>query len=539
MTDDEIKEIKTAYSLECSEKLAEIEAALLSLEPNPTIGDEFSTLFRAVHTIKGSSSIVGADQIEMFCHALEELLTKLREHELLLNQEMIPFLLKCHDHIRALVTDFETDLSDQGLKKADELLLAQIGCYISHPKIGNVQIEATTTSKPQESEPSEHQPDQKFVRVDAHKLDQLINLVVELVTASSILEANVRLSSDLASIESSSSVSALVKQVQERAMSFRMIPVGDLFKRFQRSLHDMAATSGKSARLVISGGESELDKVVAEKLKEPLLHLMRNAVDHGLETSDDRIVAGKSATGTIELSAFHEAGAIVIEISDDGRGINKEKVLRRALANGLLRPEEAGTHDVYSLIFEPGFTTLEEATLLSGRGVGMDVVKKQVEALRGKIDISSQEGEGTRIQLRIPLSLALIDGFMVIVGKERFIMPMELIEETIDLPPESLKSINTHGYLELRGEALSCLDLLELTPHCSETQASRFAVVVKLSGVKTALIVDRLEGETKAVIKPLGKIYRNVRAISGASILGDGSIALILDISELLSLVRT
>jgi len=273
---------------------------------------------------------------------------------------------------------------------------------------------------------------------------------------------------------------------------------------------------------------------MAERLREPLVHLIRNAIDHGIEPPAERQAAGKPATGTIRMNAFQEAGSIVIEVRDDGRGICRERVLQRAVERGLIRPLEVVDRDPLALIFEPGFSTTEEATLLSGRGVGMDVVKRTIEELRGKIDVTSSEGQGACFQLRLPLSLALIDGFMVTVGNDAYILPMDLVDETIDLPAEAAAGLLLRGYLNIRGEALPCLDLRDIVKPAVPAPLSRFIVVVKQDGRRIGLAVDVLVGEVKAVIKPLGRLYRDARIISGATILGDGTIALILDLPELL-----
>lgn len=532
---DEFAEIREAFALESAEMLAEMEAALLVLEGHPAPGDDFNRLFRAVHTVKGSASIVSADQVEAFCHALEHLMVKVRENKLPLVRELVTLFFQCHDHIRGLINAFETSSADAPPRHEQLLTLItgwQTPATIETVAPVELELGLTTDEAPTEQSAAS----QKVVRVDAQKLDQLINLVVELVTASSELESHVKRMGDSASFESASAVSLLVKKIQERAMVFRMVPVGDLFRRFQRLVHDLAASSGKKIQLTTAGTDAELDKVMAERLREPLVHLIRNSIDHGIEPPAERLAANKPATGTIRMNAFQEAGSIVIEVRDDGRGICRERVLRRAVERGLIRPLEVADRDPLSLIFEPGFSTMEEATLLSGRGVGMDVVKRTIEELRGKIDVTSIEGQGTCFQLRLPLSLALIDGFMVGAGNNYFILPMELVDETIDLPAEVSAALKQRGYLNIRGEALPCLDLRKIVGSSDCAPVSRFAVVVKHEGRKIGLAVDQLMGEVKAVVKPLGRLYRDTRIISGATILGDGAIALILDLPELLRL---
>lgn len=533
MTSEEQAEIRFAFALETAENLAEMETALLALESRPEIGDDLNALFRAVHTIKGSAGIVGAETVELFCHDTEHLLSRVREQELPLTRDLVALLLQCHDHVRALVGAFEAGTAS--LPPIHDQLLSRIATWLALPCHGTGDVREHEVPAPSAAETlAESNADRRIVKIESGKLDQLINLVVELVTATSELESHVKRTADPAAAESAATVSLLVKQVQERTMIFRMVPVEDLFRRFQRVLHDLAAETGKQLRLQTTGVETELDKVLAEKIREPLLHLVRNAADHGIEPPDERLSAGKPPFGTISLNAWQETGSIVIEVADDGRGINREKVLQRGLERGLVRTGDAAGLDPLSLIFEPGFSTIEQATRLSGRGVGMDVVRKIVEGLRGKLELESLEGSGTKVRIRLPLSLALIDGFMVAVGGRFFIMPMDLVDETLDLSPADLQRLEGRGYHDLRGEALPCLDLRASLQIDAPAPASRFAVVARTGARRTALVVDHLEGAVKAVIKPLGNAYRDVRIISAATILGDGSIALILDIPELL-----
>lgn len=533
---DEFAEIREAFALESAEMLAEIESALLALNSHPSATDEFNRLFRAVHTVKGSAGIVSADHVEQFCHHLEHLLVKVREENRQISPELLTLCLQCHDHIKLLISVFESG-SEAPPENHSRML-----SLLTDRQTETASCHEEPLPPPQPEPGSRYEVSgqddsaaaQKVVRVDARKLDQLINLVVELVTAGSELEAFVKKTGDSSSIESASQVSQLVKKIQERAMVFRMVPVGDLFRRFQRLVHDLAEDGGKKIQLITSGTDTELDKVMAEKLREPLVHLIRNAVDHGLETVDERLAAGKPESGVIQMNAFHEAGCIVIEVRDDGRGISRQKLLLKATEKGLLRGQDPSDSELFSCIFEPGFSTLDQATMLSGRGVGMDAVKRAVEELRGRIDLTTTEGEGTCFQLRMPLSLALIDGFMVICGNDQYILPMDQVDETIDLTQEKGEELARRGYLDLRGEALPCLDLNQALQQPQSAQKGRFAVVVRQNNRRIGLAVDRLAGEIKAVIKPLGQLYRNARLISGATILGDGTIALIIDLPELI-----
>ncbi len=537
----EQQEIREAFALEAVEMLAEMEGALLELGAHPqSAGDGFNRLFRTVHTIKGSAGIVSADYLEQFCHSLESLLVRIREHELLLSHDLIGLFIQCHDHITRLISGFES--GDDTAPPRQSPLITALESYVAPAADESVMTESSREDEAGQELAQDVAggasiiASRKVVRVDAQKLDQLINLVVELVIAASELESHVKRLGDSASTESADRVSLLVKKIQERAMVFRMVPVGDLFRRFQRVAHDLSDICGKKIQLVTSGQETELDKVMAERLYEPLLHLIRNAADHGLESAAERRAAGKPAHGTISMNAYQETGYIIIEVQDDGRGISSERVLAKAIASGLVKEHEQGGRDPLSLIFEPGFSTMDEATMLSGRGVGMDVVLQTVESLRGKIEINSVEGKGTSFLLKMPLSLALIDGFMVSIAGDNYILPMELVDETIDLPTEQCRQLAQRSYLRVRGEALPYIDPLRIVNPDASVPLERFAVIVRYEGRRIGILVDRLVGELKAVIKPLGKLYSDVRVISGATILGDGSIALILDLPELIRL---
>lgn len=313
-----------------------------------------------------------------------------------------------------------------------------------------------------------------------------------------------------------------------------MVPVQTLFQRFQRIIHDIGRTTGKQIKLHISGGDTELDKAVAEKLHDPLLHLVRNAIDHGIEVPAERSARGKTPSGTVHMKAYHDSGNIVICVSDDGQGINRENVARKALERGLVKHDAlvAGV-DVLSYIFEPGFSTLEDATMLSGRGVGMDVVRKVVESIRGRIDVETEEGAGSTFQISIPLSLSLIDGFMVSLGETLYILPMDLVVETMESPSAQRRAGMPNGCLQVRDQLLPCLDLRKVLGVTDAPPKVQHVVVFRHGATGVGLIVDQLHGEIKTVVKPLGRLYRGVVCISGASILGDGSIALFLETGKL------
>ena len=377
--------------------------------------------------------------------------------------------------------------------------------------------------------------ERQSIRVDAERLDKLIDLVGELVIAGA--GANLRASKlhDVAMSESTSEVMRLVEEVRDSALQLRMVPIGTTFSRFQRVVRDVSLELGKDIVLDITGGETEVDKSVVEKIGDPLMHLVRNSMDHGIEPVAVREARGKPAQGTLRLHAYHESGSIVIEVSDDGGGLNKDKILARAVERGLIeRDAVLSEKEIFELIFEPGFSTAEQVSSLSGRGVGMDVVKKNVQSLRGVIEIDSAMGVGTTMRLRLPLTLAIIDGFLVGVGESAFVVPLDHVIECLELPPDSLQQ----DYMDLRGEVLPYIRLRQLFDIQAPMPRRQNVVVVGYGGQKTGLVVDRLMGEFQTVIKPLGRIFQHVQGIGGSTILGSGQVALILSIPAMLQHYR-
>jgi two-component system chemotaxis sensor kinase CheA len=370
----------------------------------------------------------------------------------------------------------------------------------------------------------------RSVRVDADKLDQLINLVGELIIAG----ASVNMIAHRAKVtelqEATSKLSMLVEDVRDSALQLRMVKIGATFSRFQRVVHDVSRDLGKDVALIVDGEDTELDKTVVEKIGDPLMHLVRNSMDHGIESAELRIARGKPAQGTLKLNAFHDSGAIVITVQDDGGGLKRERILSKAIERGLV---DAGHHlsdaEVYALIFEPGFSTAEKVTNLSGRGVGLDVVKRNITALRGTVSLASEEGVGTTVTVRLPLTLAIIDGFLVEVGKQVFAIPLDMIEECVAYTAEP-----DHDYTNLRGQVLPFIRLRELfSVKAPPPLKGENIVVLKYAGQKAGLVVDTLLGEFQTVIKPLGQMFNQVTCISGSTILGSGDVALILDVPQL------
>jgi two-component system, chemotaxis family, sensor kinase CheA len=374
----------------------------------------------------------------------------------------------------------------------------------------------------------------RVLRVHADKLDQLIDLVGELVIAGASTNLQALKSGQAELIESTSLLSRLVENIRDAALQLRMVQIGETFNRFHRVVRDVSREMGKEIDLVITGGDTELDKSVVEKLGDPLMHLVRNAIDHGIEAPVRRAASGKSPAGCVGLNAYHDSGSIVIEVSDDGGGLPREAIRQKAIAKGLIAHDEILSEaEIIKLIFEPGFSTAEQVTNLSGRGVGMDVVKRNIESLRGSVDVRSVEGEGSVFTIRLPLTLAIIDGFLTGVGKASYVVPLDSVVECIELGEVG----SGRDYLNLRGEVLPFIRLRQMFEVEGEAPARQNVVVVQYAGRKAGLVVDQLLGEFQTVIKPLGVIFKHLRGIGGSTILGSGEVALILDVPALVQLM--
>ena len=712
----DLDEALELFIVECRELLEDMEAALLAVENATEQGEIINAVFRAAHTIKGSSGLFSLGHIVAFTHVVESVLDRVRSGKLALNGELVALLLACSDHIRALVegvaggeqsgtpelaqageplthqlrvyldtgavatavaspavaapssgapgaagvrcingTPVDADHWHISVRFGHDVLrngmdpmsfiryLATLGhitaiatvadalpdatvmdpetCYLGfeiafkaspdkapidkaaieqvfefvredsqlfilppHSQVsayvnllehqgdsarlgemlvrcgtltrqeldaaldqqvetpealigtilvtqGSVQAEVVEAAVQKQKHAKETvAAESRSIRVDADKLDQLINLVGELIIAG----ANVNMIAHRAKVieleESTSKLSALVEEVRDSALQLRMVKIGATFNRFQRVVHDVSRELGKDIALVIEGEDTELDKTVVEKIGDPLMHLIRNSMDHGIESAEVRRAQGKSEQGMVRLNAFHDSGSIVITVEDDGGGLNRERILAKAIERGLV---EAGHHltdeEVYGLVLEAGFSTAEKVSNLSGRGVGMDVVKRNIAALRGTVTMSSQEGLGTTVTVRMPLTLAIIDGFLVGVGKAVYAIPLDMIDECVAFSAEP-----EHDYTNLRGQVLPFIRLRQLFGMSCSSARSENIVVLKHGNQRVGLVVDTLLGEFQTVIKPLGKMFSQVKCVSGSTILGSGDVALILDVPSLI-----
>ena len=390
-------------------------------------------------------------------------------------------------------------------------------------------VEAAVSKQAQVSE--KKAVEARLIRVQADKLDQLIDLVGELVIAGASANLLALRSGQSELFESTSILSRLVENIRDSALQLRMVQIGETFNRFNRVVRDVSKELDKEIDLIITGAETELDKSVVEKIGDPLMHLVRNSMDHGIEKADAREARGKSRRGTVQLNAYHDSGSIVIEVMDDGAGLPRDKILQKAIDKGLVQPtQQLSDQEIINLIWEPGFSTAEQVTNLSGRGVGMDVVRRNIQSLRGSCEVSSIEGEGATFTIRLPLTLAIIDGFLVGVGKSSYVIPLDMVIECIELKEESAD----RDFLNLRGEVLPFVRLREMFEIEGDRPIRENIVVVQYAGQKAGIVVDQLLGEFQTVIKPLSSIFRHLRGIGGSTILGTGEVALILDVQALI-----
>lgn len=705
-----LDKINSVFFEEAAELLEQLEGHLLSLDENPNDKDIIAAVFRAMHTIKGSSGMFGFDEISKFTHEVENTFDMVRNGEAPVTKELISLTLKARDHIKLLLdskTQGEYNSQSQTLiqefknfmaqysegntapsntknvdfvimnddipelesvsddVEAEEVLLsykitfapsrdilkngtrpkmlvrelADLGdasilmflddipplsqldtelCYVSwtvflttkatkddiqdvfifvnddskidirsfeidrdfSPKIGEILIHNKIITKQnldeviskrikveqmlveenlvtpeqlqvaileqehyknivkKQNESTASQASQS-IRVSSDKLDMLIDIVGELVTFTARLN---QISQDYG-ISSLLSLSEqgekLILNLRDTAMDMRMLPIGTIFSRFRRLVRDLSSELGKDIELETEGAETELDKTVIEKLNDPLVHLIRNSIDHGIEMPEVRKQKGKNPVGTVKLIAKHAGAFVLITIQDDGAGLNTNKIHQKALEKGIIGPNaELSTQEINELIFAPGFSTADKVSSISGRGVGMDVVKKDITALNGTVSVESKEGEGSSFILKLPLTLAIIEGMLVQIGNEKFIIPLSNIEECLIFNPPTEDDGSMCSYIDSRGTYLPYVNLRTYFEIEGNVPKNRQVVVVNDSDSKIGLVVDSVIGNHQTVIKPLGKLYSHIDGLSGATILGDGSVALILDVFKLVSLLK-
>lgn len=525
------------FHAESMEILDTMENSLLFLQENRTDKEQLNSIFRAVHTIKGGAAIFKYEFLVSFAHKAENLLDKLRNNELFIDDKLVSLLLKVKDHIGNMIDDIiQKDCQesyDEEIKKATTELLQEIEQQLIVKKDVHKEQQHTPPLEVVNTKVTFHPT---TLKVEAKKIDQLIDLLGEMViTTASISEHSFRLK-DKPLKESVDTLSKLLEELREVATHTRMVPIGDTFKKYKRVVRDLSLSLDKDVELLISGAETELDKTIIEKISDPLTHIIRNALDHGIETKELRKKTSKPVLAKIHLSAIHEASNIVIKISDDGMGLDKEKILTTALEKNLINKDvNLSDDEIYQLIFKAGFSTASEVSDLSGRGVGMDVVKKNIEALRGFVEIQTEKGMGTTIIIKLPLTLAIIDGFMIKLAKQSYIIPLDMIDECVELTQENKKDINKNKFINLREHILPILDLREFFKYKIRSKEKRDnVVVVRFGTLRVGLIVDEIIGEFQTVIKPMNRVFEKLQGIGSVTILGDGKVAPILDIPVLL-----
>lgn len=575
-------ELIQEFLVESREHLANVETGLLTLERETNNRDAIHAVFRSFHTIKGLAAFLGAHSIQELAHETESVLDLVRSGSLVLHAELTDLILQSADTLSRMLNQIG-ELSLGALPRASRTLLSNLARYtrpqaqqqpanqapaqvkakaqanapaatpvtveqvVAENVLPKDLVEAAPVALEVVVEPSvEPAPaadaakkgtESGVVRIDTAKLEYLIDMVGELVIAESVVrnDAGIITGQDPVLSRNLAQLARVVEEVQKTSMSMRMVPVGVLFRKMTRLVRDLSRKSGKQVDLVTMGDDVELDRTIVEELADPMVHMIRNAVDHGLETRAERLAAGKSEAGTVTLKALHDAGDIVIEISDNGRGLDKERILAKARRVGLIAPDQTPDEaDIFRLIFEPGFSTAAKVTDLSGRGVGMDVVKKHIQRLRGRIDIRSVLGQGCTFTLRLPLTLAIIDGLVVGVGSQRYILPMFAVREMFSPVDGTFVTIENRAEAALfRDKLLPLVRLSNLFGVSSGSSNPGILIVAEARDQIFCIAVDQLIGKQEVVIKNLGKTFRDVPAIAGGAILGDGRVGLILDVNAL------
>jgi two-component system chemotaxis sensor kinase CheA len=563
-------ELVADFLMEASEHLALIESQMLELEQDPGAMEVLHSVFRTFHTIKGLAGFLEFYSIQAVAHEVETLLDLARNEKIIVTSTVVDVVLESADYLKGELSRIEGHLAGTNTAQpADNLALtrkieqvaamggaqpassgpinkpAAISAFTPNASTSPdtvVQVEPTAASPQDEKTQDRATPvegakslDTGSVRVETAKLDHLLDMVGEMVIAQSLIRHNPVLAAamDARLLADIAQLSRNTAEVQRTTMAMRMIPVGQLFQRTGRLIRDLSRKAGKQIVLETSGEDTEVDKTIAEELSDPLLHMVRNSVDHGIERSDERMATGKDPVARIRLKAYHQAGQIVIEISDDGRGLNQEKILAKAVQNGVIESgSQLSEAEIYQLIFEPGFSTAEKITDVSGRGVGMDVVRRNVQKLRGRIDTHSVAGEGTTFSIKLPLTLAIIDGLVVVVGRSRYIVPIFAVREMFRPAPDVLSTVQgQHEMALVRGSLLPIVRLhrrFGIEANAIEP-SDGLLVVAECDGKQFCLLVDDLVGKQEVVIKSLGETFKDTSGLAGCAILGDGQVGLILD----------
>jgi two-component system, chemotaxis family, sensor kinase CheA len=555
-------ELVADFVLESREHLRVIEANVLALEHDPGARDPIHAMFRAFHTIKGIAGFLEFHEIRQIAHETETLLDETRNGRLEPGPAVIDVILESADFLDREIQRIESGRESPapGVGALPDKIRSVMAAGALDPNIAALaaavepepardeatRAETAAAAASGQTPGSGAAPGQtaraagratSWVKVDTAKLDFLVDMVGEMIIAQSLVRHNSGLANmhDTSLARGIAQLSRITEEVQKTTMSMRMLPVGGLFQKMGRLVRDLCRKSGKQAELVTAGEDTELDRNIVEQLADPLMHMVRNSMDHGVEPPQERIARGKPPVARIELRAAHQGGHIIIEIADDGRGVDRQAILKKARERHLVADNAAlADAEILNLIFEPGFSTAAAVTDISGRGVGMDVVKRHIQKLRGRVEISTVPGRGTTFALRLPLTLAIIDGLLVGVGAERYIVPIFAVKEAIR-PAEGMVSTieGRHEVALVRGRILPVVRLhrrFGVTPKSTNPEDS-LLIITESQGAEYALLVDELLGKQEVVIKSLGETFRGVAGVGGGAILGDGKVGLILEMN--------
>ncbi len=576
LPDDADRDLLPDFITESNECVVNSEAALLQLEEFPDDEEAVNTVFRAFHTVKGTSAFLGLSRIAAFAHEAESLLSRVRDKEIAYTKGCADLSLRSADMLKALLVSAETGLNGDGrlpipdgyhelldalagydpTRDANGVTLAILAPTASGglddifplplaaaTSIASTAPVATNTGTANKARVESNAD--ATIRVRTDRLDRLIDMVGELVIAQSMIAGDELFGAgkqhDL--LRKVTHAGKIVRELQDLSMSMRMVPLRATFQKLTRVVRDTASKAAKTVQFVTDGDDVEIDRNMVDVLSDPLVHMVRNAVDHGVEGPDERVANGKPRVGVVRLHAYHASGNVVVELKDDGRGLHRDKIVKKAIEKGLIDSDKGMTDsDVFNLIFAPGFSTAEQITDISGRGVGMDVVRRNLEKIRGRIDITSAPRKGTTFAIRLPLTLAVTDGMLVRVGDERFIVPLTHIHMSFRPEPAMLSTVVGRGEVVLlRGELLPIIRLHRLFDVSDAVQSplDGLLMIVGDGDRRTALLVDDLLGQQQVVAKTLGDGLGKVPGVSGGAILGDGRVGLILDVTETVALAQS
>ncbi len=548
------------FIAESRDSLGASEASLLALEQSPDDAEALNTVFRAFHTIKGTSAFLGLARLTAFAHAAESLLARVREGAVPYAATCAELALRSVDMLTLLLAAVEGAARAGGAGTALALpdgytrLSQSLADYQSRGPAEGPPVERESGERRQEERRREDRRradtlagGEQFLRVRTDRLDRLVDMVSELVIAQAMIAGDDTLVAAAGAhhelAKKLAHAGKIVRGLQELSIGMRMVPLRATFQKLTRLVRDLSAAVGKPVDFVTEGEDTEIDRSLVELVGDPLVHMVRNAIDHGIESPGERAASGKPPRGTLRLSAYHAGGSVVVELADDGRGLDRARIVRKAVEKGLIVGEGGFSDaDVFRLVFAPGFSTADAVTELSGRGVGMDVVRRNVERVRGRVDIASHAGEGSTFAMRLPLTLGVTDGMLVRVGAERYVVPTTNIHVSFRPEPDAVRTIAGRGeVVTLRGEVLPVVRLHRLfrVPG-AEHDAARALLVVVGDGRRrrTALLVDELLGQQQVVAKSLGGGVGRVEGIAGGAILGDGRVGLILDVAEVAALAE-